>query len=57
METEERREKCGERREESLLESKVNKPSKFLIKTLIVVEYIESYIQNLEAPRTNDLVM
>ena len=57
MEREERRENLSGRREESLLRSKVNKHSKFFIKTLIAIEYIESYIQNLEAPRTNDLVI
>ena len=37
--------------------SKVDKPSKFFIKTLNAVEYIESYFQNIEAPRTDDSII
>ena len=33
-----------------LLDSEVDKPSKILIKTSSVVEYIESVTQNIEAP-------
>ena len=32
----------------------VDKPSKILIKTLNAVEYIESDVQHIEAPRTDD---
>ena len=37
--------------------SKVDKPSKFFIKKSIAAEYIESNIQNIEAPRTDDLTI
>ena len=37
-----------------MLGSKVNKPSKILIKTSNVVEYTELDIQTIEAPRTID---
>ena len=40
-----------------LLGSKVNKPSKILIKTSNVVEYLESNIQNIEAPRIDDPII
>ena len=40
-----------------LLCFEVDKPSKILIKILNVVEYIESNIQNIEAPTTNDPII
>ena len=40
-----------------LLGSKVNKPSKILIKTLSIEKYIEFYIQNIETLRTNDPII
>ena len=38
-----------------LLGSAIDKPSKILIKTSSVVEYIESHIQNIETLRADDL--
>ena len=35
----------------------VDKPSKIFIKILNVVEYIESNIQNIETPTTNDPII
>ena len=35
----------------------VNKPSECLIKTSNAGEYIESDVQNIEAPRTDDHIM
>ena len=40
-----------------LLVSKVDKPSKILIKTSNAMEYIESEIQNVEALRTGDHII
>ena len=40
-----------------VLGSEVDKLSKILIKNLNVGEYIESYIQNIEALRTNDPII
>ena len=40
-----------------LFGSKVNEPSKILIKTMNIVEYIESYIQKTGAPRIDDLII
>ena len=40
-----------------MLESKVDKPSKILIKTSNVVEYIKSDIQNNKAIRTNNSII
>ena len=37
--------------------SEVNKPSEILIKILNAMEYIESDIQIIEAPRANDHIM
>ena len=37
--------------------SKVDKPSKILIKTLNAAEYIELYIQNIEGSRVDDPIM
>ena len=37
-----------------LMRSKVDKPSKVLIKTWNVMEYIELDIQNIKAPRIDD---
>ena len=39
------------------LGSNVNKPSKILIKTLNTTKYIELDVQNIEAPRIDDLKM
>ena len=49
----------GERNEfgQKLLGFEVDKPSKFSIKTLSAMEYIESDIQNIEAPRTDDHII
>ena len=42
----------------TLLGSEADKPSKiFCIKTLNAAEYIESDIQNIEAPRTDDPII
>ena len=41
----------------TLMGSKVHKPSKFFIKTLNATEYIESDVQNNEAPRTSDHII
>ena len=41
----------------SLLCSKVDKPFNFFIKTSNAMEFIESDIQNIEVPRTYDLVI
>ena len=40
-----------------MLGSEVNKPSKFLIKTSNTTKYIESDVQNIEVPRTNDPII
>ena len=40
-----------------LLGFEVDKPSEILIKTLNAREYIESDIQNIEAPRIDDLII
>ena len=40
-----------------VLGSKVDKPSEFLIKTLNAAEYIESDIQNIEAPRIDNPII
>ena len=45
---------CGDT---MVLGSQVNKPSQILMKTSNVMEYIESYIQNIEAPRTYDPIV
>ena len=37
--------------------SEVNKPSEILIKTLYAVQYIESDIQNNDAPRIDDPII
>ena len=37
--------------------TKVDKPLKILIKTSNATEYIESYIQNIEASRVDDPIM
>ena len=42
---------------QSLLGSMVDKISEILIKTSNVAEYIESDIQNIEAPRTDDPII
>ena len=41
----------------SLLGSKVDKLSKILIKIWNVAEFLESDIQNIEAPRTDDPII
>ena len=41
----------------NLLGSDVDKLSEILIKTSNVVEFIESDIQNIEAPRTDDTII
>ena len=41
----------------NLLAFEVDKLSKSLIKPLNVVEYIQSNIQNIKAPRTNELII
>ena len=41
----------------TLMGSEVDKPSKFLIKTLNAAEYIESDIQKNEVPRTGDHII
>ena len=40
-----------------MLGSKADKLSKFLIKTSNAAKFIESDIQNLETPRTDDLII
>ena len=40
-----------------LLGYEVDKPSKILIKTLNIVDYIESNIQKTESPRTDDPII
>ena len=40
-----------------MLGSEVDKPSKILIKTLNAAKYIESDIQNIEAPKTDDPII
>ena len=40
-----------------MLGYEVDKPSKFLIKTLNATEYIESDIQKIEIPRINDHII
>ena len=40
-----------------MLGSEVNKPSKILIKISSAVEYIESEIQNIEAPTRDDPII
>ena len=40
-----------------MLGFEVNKLSKILIKTFNVVEYIESDIQNIRAPRIDDIII
>ena len=40
-----------------MLGSEVDKPSKIFIKTSNATEYIELYIQNIEAPRTDDTII
>ena len=43
--------------EYGLLSFEVNKPSKILIKTSNAAKYIESDIQNIEVPRTDDPIL
>ena len=40
-----------------MLGCEVNKPFKILIKTSNAMEYIEPYIQSIEAPRIYDPIM
>ena len=40
-----------------MLASKVDKPSKILIKISNTAEYIESNIQNIKAPRIDDPII
>ena len=40
-----------------MMGSKVDKLSKILIKTSNATKYVESYVQNIEAPRTNDPIV
>ena len=40
-----------------MLGSEIDKPSEIFIKTLNVLEYIESNIPEFEAPRTNDPII
>ena len=40
-----------------VLGSEVDKPSKNFIKTLNALEYLESDIQNIEAPKIDDLIL
>ena len=42
---------------EHLMGSEVDKPSKFLIKVTNASDDIESDIQNIEAPRVDDLII
>ena len=41
----------------TLLGSKADKTSKIFIKILNIAEYIESNVQNIEAPRTDDPII